>query len=36
LATEFLAIPPGDGAKLSPLVQYCQALLAANELQFVD
>jgi hypothetical protein len=36
LATEFLAIPVGDGAKLSPLVQYCQALLAANELQFVD
>jgi hypothetical protein len=36
LATEFLAMPPGDGAKLSPLVQYCQALLAANELQFVD
>ncbi len=36
LASEFLAIPSGDGAKLSPLVQYCQALLAANELQFVD
>lgn len=36
LAAEFLAIPMGDGAKLSPLVQYCQALLAANELQFVD
>lgn len=36
LASRFLASAGGEGAKLPPWIQYCQALLATNELQFVD
>jgi len=35
-AEAFLAAPLGDGSSLSPIEQYAQVLLCANELTFVD
>lgn len=36
LAKQFLSLAATADAKLPPWVQYCQALLATNELQFLD